>query len=93
MNIGCPILRVLAKGGMRGCLPRDLFFPPLPKGTARVGHPVFGLFIRRSRLACGKLRSNEHRVPHPSRSCEGWDARLFTERSVLPTLAEGHGKG
>src|SRR5271163_1749632 len=39
MNIGCPILRVLAKGGMRGCLPRDLFFPPLPKGHGKGGAP------------------------------------------------------
>src|SRR5271157_431362 len=39
MNIGCPILRVLAKGGSRGCLPRDLFFPPLPKGHGKGGAP------------------------------------------------------
>jgi hypothetical protein len=46
MNAGWPILRVFAKGGILDCSSQDLFFPPLPNGGARMGHPAFPLFIR-----------------------------------------------
>ena len=35
-----PLRLFLAKGGIRDCSRQDLFFPPSPNGTARMGHPL-----------------------------------------------------
>jgi hypothetical protein len=43
---GAPSFALFAKGGIFNCSRQDLFFPPLPNGTARMGHPAFALFIR-----------------------------------------------